>query len=64
MSGPSRRTLVLGAGALAGAPWWGVLAVVAGALGIGLFFPLIGVSLLGFIVVDALLSLRSPRARG
>jgi len=52
------------AGALAGAPWWGVLAVVAGALGIGLFFPLIGVSLLGFIVVDALLSLRSPRARG
>ena len=50
------------AGALARAPWWGVLAVIAGALVVGLFFPLVGISLLVFIVVDALLSLRTPRS--
>ncbi|WP_120339173.1 PepSY-associated TM helix domain-containing protein [Cryobacterium soli] len=50
------------AGALARAPWWGVLAVIFGALVVGLFFPLVGISLLVFIVVDALLSLRAPRS--
>lgn len=50
------------AGALALAPWWGVLVVVAGALLVGLMFPLVGISLLVFIVIDALLSLRTPPA--
>jgi uncharacterized iron-regulated membrane protein len=62
---PARGTARMGkpapAGALANAPWWGVAAVVAGSLVVGLFFPLVGISLLGFIVVDALLSLRAPR---
>ena len=48
------------AGALARAPWWGVLAVIGGALVVGLLFPLVGISLLVFIVIDALLSLRTP----
>lgn len=50
------------AGALARAPWWGVLAVVEGALLVGLLFPLVGISLLVFIVIDALLSLRTPHS--
>jgi uncharacterized iron-regulated membrane protein len=62
---PTRGSARLGkpapAGALARAPWWGVLAVIAGALLVGLLFPLVGISLLVFIVIDALLSLRTPR---
>jgi uncharacterized iron-regulated membrane protein len=61
---PSRGTGRMGkpapAGALARAPWWGLLAVIAGALGVGLLFPVVGISLLVFIVIDALLSLRTP----
>jgi uncharacterized iron-regulated membrane protein len=61
---PSRGAARMGkpapAGALARAPWWGMSAVIAGALGIGLLLPLVGVSLLAFIVIDALLSLRTP----
>ncbi|QYF72860.1 PepSY domain-containing protein [Cryobacterium sp. PAMC25264] len=63
---PTRGTARMGtpalAGALARAPWWGVLAVIAGALAVGLLFPLVGVSLLVFIVIDALLTLRAPRS--
>jgi len=63
---PSRAAARMGtpapAGALARAPWWGVLAVSAGALVVGLLFPLVGISLLVFIVIDALLLLRSPVA--
>jgi len=61
---PTRGTARMGtpapAGALARAPWWGVLAVIAGALLLGLLLPLVGISLLVFIVIDALLALRTP----
>jgi uncharacterized iron-regulated membrane protein len=63
---PSRGAARMGtpapAGALARAPWWGVLAVIAAALVVGLLFPLVGISLLVFIVIDALLLLRAPAA--
>jgi len=46
------------AGALADAPWWGVAAVIGVAIVVGLFFPLVGISLVGFLIIDALLVLR------
>ncbi|WP_235929120.1 PepSY-associated TM helix domain-containing protein [Marisediminicola senii] len=48
-------------GALSRAPWWGVAAVVLVAIGIGAFLPLMGVSLLGFVLVDAVVA--AVRAR-
>ena len=48
-------------GALADAPWWGVGAVVLAAVAIGLFLPLVGISLLAFLVVDVALGLRTRR---
>jgi uncharacterized iron-regulated membrane protein len=53
-SAPPRR-------ALADAPWWGVGAVVLAAVAIGLFLPLVGISLLAFLVVDVGLGLRTRR---
>ncbi len=41
-------------GALARAPWWGVAAVVAAALALSAVLPTLGVGLLLFLVVDAL----------
>ncbi len=43
------------AGALARAPWWGTAAVVVVAVGLALLLPVVGVTLLGFLLVDALL---------
>ncbi|MFF0909117.1 PepSY-associated TM helix domain-containing protein [Microbacterium enclense] len=51
-------------GALRGAPWWGVAAVFAVAVGIGLFLPLVGYTLAAFVVLDVLLGWRAAvRAR-
>lgn len=43
------------AGALARAPWWGTAAVIVVAVEISLVLPTFGVSLLAFVVVDALM---------
>lgn len=40
-------------GALARAPWWGLAGVAAVALVVGLALPLVGISLLVFVLVDA-----------
>ncbi|MFP3395912.1 PepSY-associated TM helix domain-containing protein [Brevibacterium sp. H602] len=39
-------------GVLNGAPWWGVAAVVVAAIVVGVFLPLMGISLIGFVVID------------
>lgn len=44
------------AGALAQTPWWGLAAVVAAGAAIGLFLPLLGWTLVAFVVVDALIA--------
>ena len=51
------------AGALARAPWWGTGAMIAVALGLGWFLPLLGVSLLGFVLIDALVTAASARGQ-
>lgn len=43
-------------GALARAPWWGIAAVVAVGVGVGLFLPLVGIPLVGFVLLDALIT--------
>nr|BFF16758.1 hypothetical protein GCM10025730_02790 [Promicromonospora thailandica] len=43
---------------LRGAPWWGVAAVLAGAVLVGWWLPLVGWTLAGFVVLDVLLGLR------
>lgn len=50
-------------GALRGAPWWGLAVVAAAAVGIGLFLPLVGYTLLGFLVLDTVFGLRAARAK-
>jgi uncharacterized iron-regulated membrane protein len=42
-------------GAVARAPWWGTAAVVVVAAGLAVLLPTLGVTLLAFVVVDALL---------
>ena len=56
----SRPGRVPARGALRAAPWWGVLAVAAAGLVIGLFLPMIGLGLLAFLVVDQVAA-RLPR---
>ncbi|PDP87610.1 peptidase [Glycomyces fuscus] len=46
-----------------GLPWWCLALVAAAAVGVGLFLPVFGVSLLAFLVVDAALGLRRGRTR-
>ncbi|TFC83020.1 PepSY domain-containing protein [Cryobacterium sp. TMT3-29-2] len=46
------------AGALVRTPRWGTATIVAAAVALGLFFPMLGVSLIAFSVVDGLLTLR------
>ena len=48
-------------GALNEAPWWGLAAVALGANAIGLFLPLVGISLAVFVVIDVLLGVRARR---
>ncbi|WP_207454439.1 PepSY-associated TM helix domain-containing protein [Herbiconiux sp. SYSU D00978] len=49
------------AGALARAPWWGVLAVLAVGAVVGLFLPLLGLSLVAFVLADALFAATRTR---
>jgi len=59
---PSRRFGITPArGVLRGAPWWGVAAVVVGAVAVGVLLPLVGLSLIAFVLVDAFLALRARR---
>ncbi|MFT2707607.1 PepSY-associated TM helix domain-containing protein [Clavibacter zhangzhiyongii] len=44
------------AGALVRAPWWGIAAVVATGVVVGLFLPLVGIPLVGFVLLDALVT--------
>ncbi|GAA3610456.1 PepSY-associated TM helix domain-containing protein [Agrococcus terreus] len=54
--GPYRRPgAAPGAGALAAAPWWGLLAVVAVGAALGLLLPLVGWTLVAFVLLDGLL---------
>ena len=50
-------------GVLAKTPWWAVTAVVLVAVGIGVFLPMVGLSLIGFLIVDGVLGLWSKRRR-
>lgn len=50
-------------GALGGAPWWGLGAVAVGAVLVALWLPLVGWTLLGFVVLDTLLGWRASRSR-
>lgn len=52
-----------GAGALARAPWWGTAVVVVVAAGLALLLPTVGVTLLGFLLVDALVAAFGRRTR-
>ncbi|TSI12802.1 PepSY domain-containing protein [Brevibacterium aurantiacum] len=59
---PSRRFgITPGRGALADAPWWSVAAVALVAVGIGWFLPMVGVSLIGFLIVDGVLAMSVRR---
>ncbi|KQQ51371.1 PepSY domain-containing protein [Plantibacter sp. Leaf314] len=49
-------------GALRRAPWWGIVAVLVVAAGIGTLLPLLGISLAAFVVVDVLIGLRHRKA--
>lgn len=48
-------------GALAQAPWWGVALVALVAIGVGLFLPLVGISLVGFVLVDVIVGFVARR---
>ena len=57
---PTKRFGVApGRGALAGVPWWAVAGVALVAIGIGIVLPLVGASLVVFLIVDAMLGLRA-----
>jgi len=51
--------------ALREAPWWGVVAVAAASVLVGVWLPLVGWTLLGFVLVDVVLrwTLRSRSRR-
>lgn len=51
-------------GAVGRAPWWGVAAVIAGALVIGMWLPLVGWTLAAFVVIDTALGALARRGRG
>jgi len=50
-----------GRGALRGAPWWGVAAVLVAAIGIGLLLPLVGYTLAAFVVLDVVIGFVAAR---
>ncbi|MGC2941284.1 PepSY-associated TM helix domain-containing protein [Brevibacterium sp. FAM 24638] len=59
---PSRRFGVLPPrGALLNAPWWGIGAVGLAALGIGVLLPMVGISLVVFLIIDVVLGIRARR---
>lgn len=48
-------------GSVRAAPWWGIAAVAAVAVAVGLFLPLVGWTLVGFLALDVALSLIARR---
>jgi len=65
---PTRTGAIVGApprrGALRGAPWWGIVAVVAGAIAVGLWLPFVGYTLAAFVVIDVIVGwLQSRKIR-
>lgn len=44
------------AGALTRAPWWGIALMLGAGAVLGVFLPLLGISLIGFVLVDALVT--------
>ncbi|WP_156759244.1 PepSY-associated TM helix domain-containing protein [Microbacterium karelineae] len=48
-------------GAVRAAPWWGIAAVAIVAVVVGLFLPLVGWTLVGFLAVDTVLALVARR---
>ncbi|MDR7385718.1 PepSY-associated TM helix domain-containing protein [Promicromonospora iranensis] len=64
---PTREPRPLGGtpprrGALRGAPWWGTGAVLAGAVLVGWWLPLVGWTLAGFVLIDLLVGVAGRRA--
>ncbi|MFD7023364.1 PepSY-associated TM helix domain-containing protein [Promicromonospora sukumoe] len=59
LGGPAPRR-----GALQDAPWWGLLLVAAVALVVGTFLPLVGYTLVAFVVVDVVVGLVRARRAG
>lgn len=60
---PGRRMGSTPPEALPQAPLWGIAVVVAIAIGIGFFLPLVGITLAGFVIVDAVVqAVRARRA--
>ncbi|WP_407319448.1 PepSY domain-containing protein [Isoptericola halotolerans] len=57
LGGPAPRR-----GALRSAPWWGVAAVLAAAITIGLFIPLVGYTLAAFVLIDTVISVLKSRS--
>ena len=55
---PTRLVGALPRPALQSAPWWGIGVVCAASLLIGLWLPLVGWTLLGFLVIDTAIGLR------
>ncbi|MGO2863663.1 MAG: PepSY domain-containing protein, partial [Brevibacterium sp.] len=54
-------------GAILNAPWWGIGATVLAALGIGVLLPMVGISLVVFLIIDVALGAparRRERATG
>ncbi len=52
-------------GVLRDAPWWGIVLVFAGAVGLGLLLPFVGYTLAAFVVLDSILGFvqrRRPQA--
>ncbi|MCT2182784.1 PepSY domain-containing protein [Brevibacterium casei] len=59
---PSRRFGIAPArGAIASAPWWGIASVVIVGAAVAWMLPLVGLSLVAFLIVDVLLGLRARR---
>ncbi|MGW2094331.1 PepSY-associated TM helix domain-containing protein [Promicromonospora sukumoe] len=59
LGGPAPRR-----GALQDAPWWGLLLVAAVALVVGTFLPLVGYTLVAFVLVDVVVGLVRARRAG
>ena len=49
--------------ALRGAPWWGVVAAAAGAVLVGIWLPLVGWTLLGFLALDTVIGVIASRRK-
>lgn len=56
--GGTRLGRAVPSGKLAKAPWWGVLSVVLAGAVLGIFLPLVGLSLIAFVLLDTLVSAR------